>query len=78
VEGTLAGAGAGKLAADLRRALKRKKDRVVLDLAHLAALKDDAAERIAEGLLAYRNRIRVVLPKVGEIAALATFLGLYR
>ncbi|MBI4585922.1 MAG: cobalamin B12-binding domain-containing protein [Planctomycetes bacterium] len=78
VEGTLAGTGAGKLVADLRRALERKKDQVVLDLARLAELKEGAAERISEGLRAYRDRIRVVLPKVGEIAALATFFGLYR
>ena len=77
VEGTLERSGARKLASDLRQALRRKKHRVVLDLARLADLKQGAAERIAEGLAAHRDRIRVVLPKVGEIAALATFFGLH-
>ncbi len=78
VEGTLAGTGAGQLVLDLCRALERKRDRVVLDLARLTELKEGAAERISEGLRAYRDRIRVILPKVGEIATLATIFGLYR
>ncbi len=78
VEGTLTGRGAGNLAADLRRALKRRKDRVVLDLARLTEVKNGAASSIVEGLRGYRDRIRIVLPKVGEMAALATFFGLYR
>ena len=78
VQGTLTGDGAHNLAAGLRRALERKKERVVLDLARLAELKDGAAQRIAEGLSAYRNRIKIVLPKVGEFAAMAAIFGIYR
>jgi hypothetical protein len=78
VHGTLTGEGAHKLAAGLRRALERKKEWVVLDLARLAELKDGAAQRIAEGLSAYRNRIKIVLPKVGEFAAMAAIFGIYR
>lgn len=78
VEGRLAGVGAGKLASDLRCALQRRKERVVLDLARSAALSTDAAERIAEGLRAYHDRIRVVLPEVGEIANLSALFALYQ
>jgi hypothetical protein len=44
-------------------------------LAHLKEFGEGAGERISEGLKSHRNRVRVVVPKVGEIAALATFLG---
>jgi hypothetical protein len=50
----------------------------VLDLARLTEVKNGAAGRIVEGLRAYRDRIRIVMPEVGEMAALATFFGLYR
>jgi hypothetical protein len=79
IGGTLTSTGASSLAADVGRALEGKKDQVVLDLARLAEIKEDAADRMAEGLRVYRDRIRVVLPtKAGEIAALATFFALYR
>ncbi len=78
IEGILTGKGAGHLAAGVGRALEKRKDRVVLDLTRLADIKVDAADRMAAGLRAYRDRIRVVLPKAGEIAALATFFALYR
>jgi len=78
VEGSLAGGGAGRLAAEVGRALERKKkDIVVLDLARVEVLHKGSAERISEGLRAYRDRVKVVLPKVGEIAALTLF-ALYR
>ncbi len=67
VEGTLVATGAERLAMDLRRALRRKKDRVVLDLAHLAELTEEAAQRIVEELHAYRDRVRVVLPELGSV-----------
>lgn len=78
VEGILTGAGASNLAAKLRRALDRRRDRVVLDLGSVAEIKKGAAERMAEGLRAYRDRIRIVVPKLEEIAALATLFALYR
>jgi len=34
-------------------------------------------EKISAGLQGYRSRIRVILPRVGEIAALASFFALY-
>jgi hypothetical protein len=76
VEGSMHPTGAGRLAAALRRALEKKRDLVVLDLAHLKEFREGAGERISEALNAHRNRIRVVLPKVGEVAALASFVGI--
>jgi hypothetical protein len=78
VEGRLAAAGAGRLAEKLRRALDRRKEGVVLDLAHLALVEDEAADRITEALRGYRDRIRVVLPRVGEFASVAAVFSLYR
>jgi hypothetical protein len=78
IEGKLAPAGAGKLVAGLRDALHRKRERVVLDLAHLAQLEVEAERRLAEGLRAYRDRIRVVLPRMAEFATLAALFSLYR
>jgi hypothetical protein len=78
VEGRLAAAGAKRLAEDLRVALDRKKERVVLDLSRLARLEHEAADRMAEGLRNYKDRIRVILPKVGEFASLAAIFTLYR
>jgi hypothetical protein len=78
LEGSLAAAGARKLAADLRRALEKRKERVVLDLGNLAQLENDAPEGIAEGLRAYRERIRIVAPRISKIAALVTLFGLYQ
>ena len=78
VEGKLAKAGAGRLAADIRRALERKKERLVLDLTHLARIESGAAERMAEGLRLYRHRIRVILPRVSEFASLTAVFSLYQ
>jgi len=78
VDGHLAAAAASRLADDLRRALDRRRERVVLDLARLAHLEGDASERITETLRFYRDRIRVVLPRVGEFASLAAVFTLYR
>jgi radical SAM superfamily enzyme YgiQ (UPF0313 family) len=78
VEGRLAAAGAERLAANIRKALERKKERIVLDLERLGRFDLSAAERIAEGLRAYSHRIKVVLPRVGEFASLAAVFSLYR
>ncbi len=78
VEGRLAAPGAGRLANDLRRALNQRKERVVLDLAGLARFESEAANRITEILRCYRDRIRVIMPRVGEFASLAAVFSLYR
>jgi len=78
VKGELALAGAEKLAAGLREALKRTEDRLILDLRRLMQAEPKAAERIAAALEAYRDRIRVVMPLMGEMATLAAVFRLYR
>ena len=78
VEGELLAAGAGRLAESLRNALERKRERVVLDLERLGRLEHEAAERISEILRAHRDRIRLVLPRLGEVAALTAMFALYR
>jgi len=78
VEGSLAAAGAGRLAENLRRALDQRKERVVLDLARLARIEGEAADRMTETLRGYRDRIRVILPRVGEFASVAAVFSLYR
>jgi len=78
VKGDLAAAGAGRLADALLRALDRRRERVVLDLEALARLEREAAERIAETLRTHRERIRLVLPRLGEVAAMAAMFALYR
>ncbi len=78
VRGRLAVAGAEKLAADLRDALRRTEDRLILDLRRLLHVEPGAAERMAEGLKSYRDRIRIAMPPTGEVAALATLFALYR
>lgn len=78
VKGDLALAGAEKLAAGLREALKRTEDRLILDLRRLLQAEPKAAERFAAGLKAYRDRIRVVMPLTGEMASLAALFSLYR
>jgi MFS superfamily sulfate permease-like transporter len=69
IEGRLLADAARRLAADLRRALERKGDRVVLDLARATHVEADAAEHFARTLATYRERVRVVAPKVGRLAA---------
>ncbi len=78
VEGSLSGAAAERFATSLRAAMARKKERVVLDLGHVADIEASAAHRLAEGLRSYRHRIRVVLPRVGEFAAIAAAFTTYR
>jgi hypothetical protein len=76
VEGILHFDAAERLAADLRRALRRTRDRLVLDLERWAQAERKTAERIAACLAHYRNRVRVVLPTAVPaiaVAALAPF-----
>lgn len=78
LEGQLTEAAAGRFVRDLRAALTRRKDRVVLDLARLAGLEDGAVGELVSGLGGHRDRIRIILPRVGEVAALAAIFPLYR
>lgn len=78
LEGKLTGSAARRFVADLRSALARRKDRVVLDLARLAELEREAVAELVAGLAIHRDRIRVILPRVGEFEALAAVLPLYR
>lgn len=78
LDGRLAAPGAGRLADDLRRALDRRKERVVLDLAPLERIETEAANRMAGILCTYHDRIRVILPRVGEFASIAAVFRLYR
>jgi hypothetical protein len=78
VEGSLAAAGAGRLAAGLRRALARKKERMVLDLSRIGRLEHGAAHHMERGLRSYRHRIRVLLPRASEFASLAAIFSLHQ
>ncbi|MBI4230068.1 MAG: cobalamin B12-binding domain-containing protein [Planctomycetes bacterium] len=69
VAGTLDTGGASRLIESMRRALRRKRERVVLDLARLVLLEEEVAQRISEGLATYRERVRILLPRIGEAAA---------
>jgi radical SAM superfamily enzyme YgiQ (UPF0313 family) len=78
LEGQLTRAAAGRFVGDLRAALTRRKDRVVLDLARLGGLEEGAVGELVAGLGGHRDRIRIILPRVGEAAALAAIFPLYR
>ena len=78
VAGTLSAEGAERLASDLVAGLRRRKERLVLDLERIAKTESEALERLAGQLRAYRDRIRVVLPEAGELAALAMLFAVYR
>jgi haloalkane dehalogenase len=78
VEGSLSGTAAESFATHLRAAMARKKERVVLDLGRVADLEEGAARHLAEELRSYSHRIRVVLPHVGEFAAIAAVFTSYR
>ena len=78
LKGQLSSAAATHFVTDLRAALTRQEDRVVLNLADLIDLKDDAASALAAGLKSYGDRIRIILPVMGEVAALAAIFPLYR
>jgi len=78
LKGRLALAGAETLATGLREALRRTEDRLILDLRRLMPSEPAAAERLASALAAYRDRIRVVMPPTGEMAALSAVFAMYR
>jgi radical SAM superfamily enzyme YgiQ (UPF0313 family) len=78
LKGRLNSAAAHQVAADLRAALARKNDRVVLNMASLASLEDEAASTLSTGLKSYSDRIRIILPVIGEFATLAAMFPLYR
>jgi radical SAM superfamily enzyme YgiQ (UPF0313 family) len=78
VAGRLSLSGAETLAAGLRDALKRRKERLVLDLGRLAQAEREAIEKLAEYLTAYRDRVRLVLPPAPEFAALVPLFAIYR
>lgn len=78
LEGRLTASAAGRFVADLRVALARRKDRVVLDLAGLAGQEDGAVGELAAGLRSHRDRIRIILPRIGEFAMLAAIFRLYQ
>ncbi len=67
VHGSLSVAGAEKLAADLRAGLRKRKERLVLDLARLAAAETAALEDLAAQLRAYADRVRVLVPEGVQI-----------
>ena len=78
LKGQLSSTAAVQFVADLQAALARKDHRVVLNMAHLAELGDEAASALAAGLKSYSDRIRIILPVVGEFAALVAIFPLYR
>lgn len=78
LKGQLCSAGATQFVTDLKAALARKDDRVVLNMASLAGLEDEAAHTLSTGLRSYRDRIRIILPVIGEFATLAAMFPLYR
>ena len=78
LEGSLSASAAGHFSANLRAAMSRKKERVVLDLGRVSVIDERAARRLAEGLRSYRHRIHVILPRIGEVAAIAAVFTHYR
>ncbi|HXH94576.1 MAG TPA: hypothetical protein VNN25_23565 [Thermoanaerobaculia bacterium] len=62
VAGSLSVAGAERLAAELAENLRRRKERLVLDLERIVQAENQAFERVAELLREYAGRIRLVVP----------------
>lgn len=62
VQGSLSMAGAEKLASDLAAGLRRRKERLVVDLERLAAAESAALDELLAELRAYRDRVRVLMP----------------
>lgn len=67
VRGSLDVAGANKLASDLAAGLRRRKERLVLDLERLVAAETAALEQLLEQLRAYSDRVRVLLPDTASV-----------
>ncbi|HEY0590952.1 MAG TPA: hypothetical protein VGF40_04250, partial [Thermoanaerobaculia bacterium] len=68
VRGSLSTAGAEKLAADLAAGLRKRKERLVLDLERLAAAERAALEGLAAVLRGYGDRVRVLVPRSADLA----------
>ena len=62
LNGVLESEDAARLACQMRRALRRTRDRLVLDLNRLTELENEAAKNLAESLRDYRERIRILAP----------------
>jgi anti-anti-sigma regulatory factor len=77
LDGALETEEAARLAHQVREALRRTRDRLVLDLKRLTQFEGEAAQRLAEILHDYRERIRILAPATvghpGVAAALAVF-----
>ena len=78
VRGTLNVAGAEQLATIMARGLKRRKERLVLDLERLAQSEREALETLAKRLSDYRDRIRVVIPPAEEFGVMGLLFASYR
>lgn len=78
VAGKLSVAGAERLAAGIGDALRKRKERLVLDLERLAQVERQALEDLAQRLREYRGRIRVVVPNAEEFAGIAMLFAMYR
>ncbi len=78
LKGQLNSSTAAQFVANLRETLATRNDRVVLNLANLAELEDAAASTLADGLQGHRDRIRIILPLIGEFATLASIFPIYR
>jgi radical SAM superfamily enzyme YgiQ (UPF0313 family) len=63
VKGSLNVEGAERLAADLAEGLRRRKDRLVVDLERLAAAEKVALEDLLERLREYSDRVRILVPQ---------------
>jgi hypothetical protein len=70
-DGILNGDAAARFAAEVRSALKRTRNRIVLDLERLEELEAETADHLAKALFEYRERIRVLLPELATPSALA-------
>ncbi len=77
VDGALGAEGSARIARQTREALRRTRDRLVLDLKGLTQFDGDAAQHLADGLREHRARIRILAPASlshpGVAAALAIF-----
>jgi radical SAM superfamily enzyme YgiQ (UPF0313 family) len=76
VAGTLSVAGAERLAAGLAESLRRRKERLVLDLERLVQTEDQALERVAERLRGYADRVRVIAGSEQNLGPLAGLFAL--
>ena len=64
LSGNLSVEGAERLAADLARNLRKRKERLVLDLERLVQAESEALERIADVLRSYADRVAILDPLV--------------